>query len=150
MASRLDRAGSAVALSLRQLPMSGELGHKSAGALAVGLATILRARLGPVERLALASAAVMALEANDRQGLVQAAKRDRQTDEWPFPGVDPEMFRKVCREHRPPPLTNIEKRRAAAIQFDASPRATLAAAWAGATDRDRRDLVNRATGRVAA
>ena len=54
------------------------------------------------------------------------------------------------RRHRPPPLTKIEQRRAAAITFDDSPRAILAAAWAGASDRDRRDLVNRVTGRDAA
>ena len=65
----------------------------------------------------------------------------------PFPGVDPELFRKVCWEHRWPALTPEQKRRAAAISFDDTPRETLAAAWAGATDRDRRDLIDRATGK---
>lgn len=54
------------------------------------------------------------------------------------------------RKHRAPVLTEIEKRRAAAICFDDDPRALLAAAWAGASDRDRRDLVARATGRARA
>lgn len=67
---------------------------------------------------------------------------------WPFPGVDPEMFRRVSREHRSPPLTPTQQRRADAISFDDTPRETLAAAWAGASEQDRRDLIERATGRV--
>ncbi len=150
MTARPDRTGSAVAIALRILPSCGDPGYPSPGELAAGLAIILRARCGPMERLTLASAALMALDRDARQELTQAAERDRQAEEFPFPGVNPEMFRRVCREHRSPPLTRIEKRRADAIQFDDSPRATLAAAWAGASDRDRRDLVNRATGRAAA
>ena len=89
----------------------------------------------------------MALDRDARQELLQAAERDRQAEGFPFPYVDPEMWAHIFREHRPPPLTKIEQRRAAAITFDESPRAVLAAAWAGASDRDRRDLVNRATGK---
>ena len=147
---RLDRASAAVANALRVLPAAGEPGYPSPGEIAAGLALIFRVRYGPMERLTLASAAMMALDADARHELTQAAERDRQAEEFPFPGVDPEMFRRVCREHRSPPLTPIEKRRADAIQFDDSPRAILAAAWAGASDRDRRDLVNRVTGRAAA
>ena len=55
-----------------------------------------------------------------------------------------------CRDQRRrPAITAAEKRRAAAISFDDSPRATLAAAWAGATDRDRRDLIERVTGSIS-
>ncbi len=147
---RLDRASTAVANAFRVLPVAGEQGHMSPGEIAAGLALIFRARYGPMERLTLASAALMALDPDARRKLTEAAERDRQAKEFPFPGVDPEMWARVCREHRPPPLTKIEKRRAAAIQFEDTPRAILAAAWAGASDRDRRDLVNRATGRAAA
>ncbi len=147
---RLDRASAAVANALRVLPAAGEPGYPSPGEIAAGLATIFRDRYGPMERLTLASAAMMALDPDARHELTQAAERDRQADDWPFPGVDPELWARVCREHRPPSLTKIEQRRAAAIQFDDTPRAILATAWAGASDRDRRDLVNRATGRAAA
>ena len=54
-----------------------------------------------------------------------------------------------CRgRRRRPPLTRAQKKRAVAIAFDDSPRETLVSAWAGATDRDRRDLLKRATGKV--
>ena len=113
-------------------------------------AYFLRAHYSPMERLCLASAAFLSLDPDARLELIEAAERGQQADEWPFPGVDPEMLRRVWREHRPPPLTSVEKRRAAAITFDDTPRAILAAAWAGASDRDRRDLVNRVTGWDAA
>ena len=103
-----------------------------------------------MERLFLASIALLSLERGSRQELAQALDRDHQHDDWPFPGVDREMFNQVAREHRPPPLTRVEKRRADAIQFDDTPRAKLATAWAGATERDRRDLLDRATGRARA
>ena len=145
-----DRLVTAVLATLRVLPAAGDSGYPSPGELAAQLAHFLRIRLSPMERLFLASATVLALDQDTRQALIEAAERDHQSDEWPFPGVDPELFRRVCREHRPPPLTQIEKLRAAQISFDSSPREALAAAWAGATDRDRRDLVSRATGRISA
>ena len=120
------------------------------GALSGDLALIWRRHLGPVERCLLLATAAQAADPEDLDALLTAVQRDREVEEWPFPGVDPEMFRRVCREHRPPPLTKIEQRRADAISFDESPRATLVAAWAGASDRDRRDLVNRVTERVNA
>lgn len=120
-----------------------------AGALSGALALIWCRHLGPVERCLLLSTAAQAAGSEDLRTLLAAAQRDRELP-WLFPGVEPAMFARVCREHRPPPLTKIEQRRAAAINFDNTPRAILAAAWAGATDRDRRDLVNRATGRAAA
>ena len=76
--SRLDRAGSAVAvaLSLRLLPAAGEPGHMSPGELAAGLATIFRARLDPCERLALAGAAMMSLDRGAAEELVAATLHD--------------------------------------------------------------------------
>jgi hypothetical protein len=103
-----------------------------------------------MERLTIASAALMALDRDLRQELIQSAERDRKVKEWMLPGVDPELWARVCREHRRPPLTKIEQRRADAIQFDDTPRAILASAWVGATDRDQRDLIHRAIGRAAA
>ena len=47
----LDRIGSALAAGLRVLPAAGEAGHRSLGEIAAGPAAILRARLGPSERL---------------------------------------------------------------------------------------------------
>ena len=138
---RLDRAGAAVANALRVLPVAGDPGHMPPGDLAAGLATIFRKRLGPCERLTLASAAMLALGPDNRDLLMQAAERDRKAAQ---------VFRRVGRRHRPPPLTPVEQRRADAISFDSTPRETLAAAWAGASDRDRCDLVARATGRVDA
>ena len=138
---RLDRASAAVANALRVLPAAGEPGYPSPGEIAAGLALIFRVRYGPMEKLTLASAAMMSLDPDARHELTQAVERDREP---------PRPFASFGRRHRPPPLTPIEKRRAAAITFDDDPRAILAAAWAGASDRDRRDLVNRATGRVRA
>ena len=141
MTGRLDRMGNATVLALRLLPAAGSPGHMSPGEIAAGLALIIRARCGPMERLTLASAALMALDPDSLDTLITAAQRDLDPP-WPFTSFG--------RRHRPPPLTPIEKRRAAAIQFEDTPRAVLAAAWAGASDRDRRDLVKRATGRAAA
>ena len=138
---RLDRAGAAVANALRALPAAGEPGHMPAGDLAAGLATILRKRLGPCERLTVASAAMLSLDPDSRDTLIRAAERGRKAEQ---------VFRRVGRKYRPPPLTKIEQRRADAISFDDTLRETLAAAWAGASDKDRHDLVARATGRVAA
>ena len=150
MVSRLDRTGTAIAAALRVLPAAGKPGCMTAGEIASGLARILRARCGPMEILTITCTGFLALDPDARLELIQAAERGRKADGFPFPGVDPEMFRRICREHRAPKLTRIEQRRADAITFDDSPRAILAAAWAGASDRDRRDLVARVTGRVNA
>ncbi len=147
---RLVRAARALIAALRLLPVAGEPGYPPPGEIAARLAHILRARFDPMERLCLASAAVMALDQDGRQALIEAAEHDQQAEEWPFLGVDPDPSNRVCRKHRPPPLTPAQKQRADAISFDGSPRETLAAAWAGATERNRRDLVARATGRAAA
>ncbi len=138
---RLDSASAAIADALSALPVAGEPGHSSPADLAAGLASIFRKRLGPCERLTVASAAMLALDPDSRRELVEAAERCRKSEQ---------VFRRVGRKHRPPPLTKIEQRRAVAISFDDTPRETLAAAWAGASDRDRRDLVARVTGRAMA
>ncbi len=108
---------------------------------AADLAAILRKRLRPCERLTLASAAMLSLDPDSRDLLIQAAERGKRAER---------VFRRVGRRHRAPPLTKIEQRRADAISFDDTPRETLAAAWSGASDKDRRDLVARATARAAA
>ncbi len=76
MTGRLDRAGAAVATALQILPVTGDPGHMSPGELAAGLALILRARCGPMERLTLASAALMALDRDNLDSLMTAAQRD--------------------------------------------------------------------------
>jgi hypothetical protein len=126
---------------LRVLPVAGDPGYSSPGDIAADLATIFRKRLGPCERLTVASAAMLSLDPDARDTLIQAAERARKAEQ---------VFRRIGRRHRPPPLTPVEQRRADAISFDDTPRETLAAAWAGASERDRRDLVARATGRVDA
>ncbi len=138
---RLDGAGAAVASALRVLPAAGDPGHMQAGDIAAGLATILRKRLGPCERLTVASAAMLSLDPDSRDLLIQAAERGKRAER---------VFRRAGHRHRPPPLTKIEQRRADAISFDDTPRETLAAAWVGAREQDRRDLVARATGRMEA
>ena len=113
-----------------------------AGALSGDLALIWCRHLGPVERCLLLATAAQAAESEDLDALLVAAQRDREP---------PRRFTGLYRRHRPPPLTPVQKRRAAALQFDDNnPRAILAAAWAGASDKDRHDLVSRATGRVDA
>jgi hypothetical protein len=99
---------------------------------------------------------MMALAPEDLDTLLMAAQRHRQPP-WLFTGLD--------RKHRPPLLTGADKRRMATIPDFDDPdflvklgagttvharRARLASAWNDATDRDRSDLVNRATGRVGA
>lgn len=141
---RLDRASAAVANALRILPIAGEPGYPSPGQIAAGLATILRARLGPNERLTIASATMLSLDRDAAEELAEAALADIRA------GEEAPAFTGFRHRHRSPPLTRVEQRRADAIQFEGSPRAILAAAWVGASDRDRRDLVNRATRRAAA
>ncbi len=127
-----------------------ELRHTGrAGALSGDLAVIWRRHLGPTERCLLLVTAAQAADCENLDAILTAAQRDREQP-WPFPGVDREMFRQVCREHRSPSLTRIEQRRADAISFDDTPREALAAAWAGASEKDRRDLLDRASGRVNA
>jgi len=156
MTARLDRVGASVANAMRVLPVAGEPGYPSPGEIAAGLALIFRARYGPMERLCGASAFLMSLDPEDLDTLLKAAQRDREP---------PRPFTGLSRRHRSPPLTPIEKRRAAQIPDFDDPdflaklgagtsardrRARLASAWNGASNRDRRDLVARATGRVNA
>ena len=153
MTALLDRTAAAVANAMRFLPAAGEPGYPSPGEIAAGLACILRARLGPMERLCGASAFLMALDPEDLDTLLPAAQRDQEPS-WPRFG----------RRHRPPLLTPAEKRRAAQIPDFDDPdflaklgagttahdrRARLASAWNGASNRDRRDLISRATARAS-
>lgn len=154
MTARPDRVGEAVARMLRLLPAAGEPGHASEYGLATGLSCILRARLGPMERLTLASATIMSLDAEDAEALAQAALADLRGDA--LAEREAERQRRQFAEHcatstyRSPPLSRREAREAARIRLDISPRAKLAEAWAQAPDRDRRDLIDRATKAVAA
>ena len=138
---RLAKAGAAVADALRVLPAAGDPGHMPPGEIADDLSIVFRKRLGPNERLTLASAAMMSLDPDSRDTLIRAAVRAERAEQ---------VFRRVGPMHRPPSPTPIQKHRAAAISFDDTPRETLAAAWSGASDKDRRDLVALATGRAAA
>ena len=74
---RLDRASAAIANALRILPSCGEPGFQSPGTLASGLSVILRARLSPIERLTLASAACLALDHEELDTLMTAAQHHR-------------------------------------------------------------------------
>ena len=105
------------------------------------LAKVFRRRLQPVERFTLASAAIQSLDPDSRDKVIRAAVRAERAEQ---------VFRRIGPMHRPPSPTPIQKRRAAAISFNDTPRETLAAAWSGASDKDRRDLVALATGRAAA
>ena len=138
---RLAKAGAAVADALRILPVAGDPGHMPPGEIADDLAIIFRKRLGPNERLTLASAAMLSLDPDSRDTLTRAAERTKRAEQ---------VFRRAGPMHRAPLSTPIQKHRAAAISFDTTPRETLAAAWSGASEQDRRDLVAMATGRAAA
>ena len=123
------------------------------GALSGDLALIWCRHLGPVERCLMLATAAQAADPEDLATLLTAVRRNQ------------ESLTGFGRKHRPPPLTAIEKRRAAQIPDFDDPdflaklgagttardcRARLASAWNGASDRDRRDLVNRATKKVNA
>ncbi len=91
---RLDRASAAVANALRALPVAGDPGHMPAGDVAAGVATILRKRLGPCERLTVASAAMLSLDPDSRDTLIRTAERGRKAEQ---------VFRRVgYRHHRHP------------------------------------------------
>lgn len=76
MADRFKRTGDAIAAGLRCLRTAGDDGYQPTGEMAGGLASILRARLGPCERLYLASAGVLSLSRDARLKLITAAQRD--------------------------------------------------------------------------
>ena len=74
-------------------------------------------------------------------------------DAWRESPVEAEAVRQrstwtnYCRgRRRRPPLTQSQKKRLPSICIGNSPREILAAAWAGATTRDRLDLIERVTG----
>lgn len=147
---RLERTAAAIATSLRILRAAGEPGQPAAADIATGLALILGARLGQVERLLLAGGAILALDREHAEALADAMVSDFAVASGE--GVEAERMRRQWRHfcagrpYTPPRLTAIEQRRAARIRLDASPRAALAEAWQAASARDRRDLVRRVTG----
>ncbi len=96
MTRQIDRAGSVVALSLRLLPAAGEPGHRSAGEIAAGLAIILRARLGPCERLTVASAGMLSIDCDTAEELAEATLYDARVGE---PVSDP-LFTPLREEAR--------------------------------------------------
>jgi hypothetical protein len=121
---RIARAMDATAHGLRLLRHHAKPGMASPFDLAAGLATILRARLGPGERLGLATSAMLALPKADAEALAEAvlaeiaaarldpveAEGERQTAAWA----------RHCREvgpHQRPRLTRAQARRAAAIDL---------------------------------
>lgn len=121
MTGRLDRIGAAVAKVLRVLPAVGEPGHGEPGELVAGLALMLRVYLGPIERLTLASAAMMALDAKDAERLAVAALGD------------------LRRGPPLPPFTDLraEARLWAEWASPAERRAYMAATWHLLPERDR-------------
>jgi len=150
-----QRAAAAIAAALTCLPA------RPAGELAGELAMILRARLPRAERLLLAGAGLMALPAGDAEDLVRATWRDiraaahiRLDRVGATVAIERERQRRQWARHcrrssyRSPPLTAAQRRRATNHSLDDSPRAALARAWSGASERDRRDLIRRATGRT--
>ena len=78
---RLAKAGAAVADALRVLPAAGDPGHMPPGEIAEDLAITFRKRLGPNERLTLASAAMMSLDPDSRDTLIRTAERAKRADE---------------------------------------------------------------------
>lgn len=76
MTGRFDRAGNSVANALRALSSVGDPGHASPGEIAAGLAAVLRARLGPLERMTVAGAAMLSLDIEDAERLAETALAD--------------------------------------------------------------------------
>jgi hypothetical protein len=76
MPARLDRFHRATALALSLLRAVEEPGQMTPGELAAGLARILRACLGPCERLTVASAAMLALDRDTAEQLAEATLHD--------------------------------------------------------------------------
>ena len=97
MADRFQRMGDSIGAGLRCLRQAGAPDHQPAGELAGWMATILRARLGPCERLTLASAGPLALDRDARQELLRAAERDRKIEECPL-SLNPKMYAAEMRE----------------------------------------------------
>ncbi len=88
---RLDRVGSAIADALRIIPVAGDPGYTPPGDLVADLASIFRKRLGPCERLTVASAAMLSLDPDSRRELVETAERCRKSED---------VFRRVRRPMR--------------------------------------------------
>ena len=131
MTGRLDRASAAVAIALRILPVAGEPGYPTPCEIAVGLAGILYAHCGPMERLTLAVATLMSLDPENLDALLAATQRDREPP-WPFLGVG--------RKHRSPVLSAADKRRMTTIP-DFDDTNFEAKLGVGTIDQNKRALV---------
>ena len=76
MANRINQVGNATVSALHLLPAAGEPGYPTASELAAGLAMVVRARLGPCERLGFASAGILSLDRGDAEELAEATLHD--------------------------------------------------------------------------
>ena len=134
MTARLDRTGTAIANALRVLPVAGDPGYPSPGEIAAGLACILRARLGPMERLTCASSAMMALDGNAAEELAEAVKHGLRAGSPVPPFMD-------VRE---------EARDWAAFASRGELRAYLSACWNRLPDAEQERFLSAVSQRIAA
>ena len=121
MANRINQVGNATVSALLLLPAAGEPGYPSPGELAAGLAMVVRARLGPRERLGFAIAGMLSLDRAVAEKLAEAILHDLRSG----PPV-------------PPFLDMREDARSwATFASPAELRAYMAACWQRLPDRDR-------------
>ena len=121
MANRINQVGNATVSALLLLPAAGEPGYPSPGELAAGLAMVVRARLGPCERLGFASAGMLSLDRGDAEELAEAALHDLRAG-------PPTVWFWSLRD---------EARDWALFASRAELRAYMAACWQRLPDRDR-------------
>ena len=121
MTKRLHCLGDAIGSALSLLPVAGEPGYPSPGELAAGLAMVLRARLGPCERLGFASAGMLSLDRDDAEELAEATLHDLRAGPPVPPFLD---MREDARDW-------------ATFASPAELRAYMAACWQRLPDRDR-------------
>ena len=76
MTRQIDRVTAATADVMRILPFAGPPAHMSRFDLAAGFSDIYRARLNPIERLTIASAALMSLDRDAAEQLAEATLSD--------------------------------------------------------------------------
>lgn len=129
---RITDTGRAIARAVALLHAADEAGNATPGELAAGLATILRRRLGPAERLLVANAATLSLNRDAAERLAGAMLED-------------------ARRGAPiPPLDDIEGEAAtwAAWAAPAERRAYVAAIWRHLLPSERRAFLE--AGRSAA
>ncbi len=108
--------------------------------LPIGMADILHRRLDLRHRIWLSAATILSLP----RAMADDLARSVLTDLRPVDPLKSNLFRRIAAEH-----VRCNPVRPAPRGFDPfaeTPRARLAAAWAAASERDRRDLIARATG----